>query len=408
MPGYPLAPLEHTQLRELFMAVWNWDQGRLDYFQFDELRKIAKFAVKHDIRSADVATLSAATGLPFKPAADPSYKPWRNYGRIFKAAFLVSERGKLAEPTPVAKLLAEDGQVNSDEYFHFMAEATTDPSPARDNWNSSANHRYPLLFALRFMLARAAVGITETSLEQIVGAYSETTLTGAEDDTAFLGIIYAARAPVAGARQAKESLRVLSQLSYLSLDRSNITVSLDRDDAMQIFQQLSPVSGSRLHDGNEEIRRVAGLFVAARDDLDFEYSNTVVSDTFEAGFEEGGRVERIHLKIERNAQLRRAFFTANPSAECDFCGDDTKKSYPWAERILDIHHVLPLCSGARTSISGTVLDDLVANCPTCHRAVHRFYGNWLKKNKKKDFADAAEAKAVYQAAKAEYHGASNA
>ncbi|THF51058.1 HNH endonuclease [Allorhizobium terrae] len=388
--------------------MWNWDQGRLDYFQFDELRKIAKFAIKNDLRSTNVAALSTATGLPFRPASDPLYKPWRNYSRVFKATLLISKNGKVAQPTPIANLMAQDGQVNSDEYFHFLAEATTDPSPARENWNHQANHRFPLLFSLRFLLARAAIGLTETTLDQIVGAYNETALTGGEDDTDFLAIVDSARAIVPKSRQAKESLKVLSQLSYLSLDRSKITVSLDRDDAMQIFQQLAPVYGARFSDGDEEIRRIANLFVAARDDLDFDYSNTVVSDTFEAGFEEGGRIERIHLKIERNAQLRRAFFEKYPSARCDFCAEDTSKSYPWAERILDIHHVLPLCSGARTSKSGTVLDDLVANCPTCHRAVHRFYGQWLKKNKKKDFADASEAKVVYQAAKAEYCGVSNA
>ncbi|MGO8118028.1 HNH endonuclease signature motif containing protein [Rhizobium leguminosarum] len=390
------------------MAVWSWDQGRLDYFQFDELRKMAKFVVAHDVKAADVASVSAAIGLPFKPATDPLYKPWRNYGRVFKAAFLVSERGKIAEPTPIAKLLAQDGQVNSDEYFHFLAEATTDPSPARRDWDALANHRYPLLFSLRFILARAAVGINTTTLDQIIGAYNETTLTGDEGDEDFLGIINQARSPAPDSRQAKESLRVLSQLSYLNLGQASITVSLDKDDASQIFQELAPVTVPRQPDPNEEIRSIAKLFVAARDELDFEYSNTVLSDTFQAGFEEGGRVERIHLKIERNAQLRRAFFNQNPSAVCDFCGDDTKKSYPWSERILDIHHVLPLCSGARTSKSGTVLDDLVANCPTCHRAVHRFYGNWLKKNEKKDFTDAAEAKAVYRAAKSEYRGATNA
>ncbi len=390
------------------MSIWSWDQGRLDYFQFDELRKMAKFAVDHDLRACNVAALSAATGLPFKPADDPLYKPWRNYSRVFKAALLVSQNGQVAEPTPVARLLAQDGQVNSDEYFHFLAEATTDPSPARVDWDSAVDHRFPLLFSLRFILARAAVGVYNTALDQIIGAYNETNLTGDEDDGAFLGIIHSARSSVAETRQAKESLRVLSQLSYLNLDRSSITVSLDRDDAMQIFQQLAPVMGARAEDADQEIRRISALFPAARDDLDFEYSNTVVSDTFEAGFEEGGRVERIHLKIERNSQLRRAFFTAKPSSVCDFCGDDTKKSYPWSERILDIHHVLPLCSGARTSKSGTVLDDLVANCPTCHRAVHRFYGKWLKENKKKDFADALEAKTIYDAAKTEYRGAKNA
>lgn len=389
------------------MSAWSWDQGRLDYFQFDELRKIAKVAIDNDLRSINAAPLTKAIGLPFLPD-NPNYKPWRNYSRIFKATFLVSQRGQIAEPTPVAKLLAQDGQVNSDEYFHFLAEASTDPSPSRENWDSKANHRFPLLFALRFILARAAINISTTTLAQIIGAYSETTLSGEEDDTVFLNIIHQNRHSVPDSRQAKESLRVMSQLSYLSLDKNSITVSLAKEDAIQIFQELAPIKGPRQPDGNAEIRRLADLFVAARDDLDFEYSNTIVSDTTEAGFEEGGRVERTHLKIERNAQLRRAFFAAKPSAICDFCGNDTNDLYPWSERVLDIHHVLPLCSGARTSKTGTVLDDLVANCPSCHRAVHRFYSNWLKKMKKQDFADAVEAKSVYEAAKASYRGANNA
>lgn len=389
------------------MSAWSWDQGRLDYFQFDALRKMAKCALKNDLRSVDTATLIKNTNLPFHPN-NPRYKPWRNYSRVFKAAFLISQNGKVAEPTPLAKLLAVDGQVNSDEYFHFLAEATTEPSPARDNWDSNANHRFPLLFSLRFILARAAIGISETTLDQIVGAYFEENFKGDEDDENFLAIINKKRVIIADSRQAKESLRVMSQISYISLNRNLISVSLAQDDAAQIFQQLAPVTGNRLPDGNAEIRRISNLFIAARDDLDFEYSNTVVSDTFEAGFEEGGRIERTHLKIERNAQLRRLFFTKKPSSVCDFCNSNTQESYPWAERVLDIHHVLPLCSGARTSKSGTVLDDLVANCPTCHRAVHRFYSQWLKKTKKKDFADAAEAQMVYEAAKSEYCGANNA
>ena len=30
---------------------WRWDQGRFAFFQFDELRKIAKFAVGHDLKA---------------------------------------------------------------------------------------------------------------------------------------------------------------------------------------------------------------------------------------------------------------------------------------------------------------------------------------------------------------------
>lgn len=381
--------------------MWNWDQGRLDYFQFDELRKIAKFAMTNDLKAVDVNDIATATGLPFLPK---NYRPWRNYSRVFKLMMLATDSGTGSKPTPLAKLLSEDGKVTTDEFFHFLAEATTHPSPALSGWDHTAEMRYPLLFVLKFILARAKQGLMTTPISTIVAAYDASGFVGDEDQTAFLGIIKKTYAPLNGQRQANESIRALSQISYLSTDRTSVTVSLDEDDAADLFLQLNPVAGDRLADGDAEIQRITALYGSAIADLDFEYTNTVLSDAEEAGFTEGGRVEKTHLKIERNAKLRQAFFTANPSPVCDFCGSNTLKSYPWATRILDIHHVLPLCSGARTNAQGTVLKDLVANCPTCHRAVHRYYDKWMKENEKKDFEDANQARAIYDEAKKAYKG----
>jgi hypothetical protein len=383
--------------------MWNWDQGRLNYFQFDELRKIAKFAMKHDLKAVDVDEMVKATGLPYLPKK-PGYKPWRNYSRTFKLMMLATGAGASSSATPLAKLLSEDGKVTTDEFFHFLAEATTDPSPALSGWDHKAKHRFPLLFALKFILTRANEGLLTTGINAIVAAYAKSGFVGDEDQTAFLGIAKKTYAPIPGQRQANESIRVLSQISYLNTDRSSVTVSLDETDAMDLFEQLAPVTGARKADGDAEIQRITALYGNAIAELDFEYPNTVLSDTEEAGFAEGGRVEKTHLKIERNAKLRQAFFAANPSPICHFCGTNTVKSYPWSPRILDIHHVLPLCSGARTSSKGTILNDLVANCPTCHRAVHRFYDIWMKKNKKKDFEDATQARAVYEDARKAYKG----
>ena len=90
--------------------MWRFDQGRIEYFQFDELRKIAKFAVAKDLRSASRGPLVSATGLPFLPA-DAAYPPWRNYSRVFRTAMLVAKIGGVARPTRVAELLAQDGVV---------------------------------------------------------------------------------------------------------------------------------------------------------------------------------------------------------------------------------------------------------------------------------------------------------
>lgn len=383
--------------------MWNWDQGRLDYFQFDSLRKIAKYALAHDLKSSNHAALQHAIGLPFSPV-DPQYLPWRNYSRTFKLSMLVSEKAGVAQPTSIAVLLANDGKITTDEYFHFLAQATTDPSPALQSWDANAAIRFPLLFALKYVLTRAAVGDQVTPLKEIVDAYAASGLTGDEDQVEFLGAVNAAKPSLPTQRQAVESLRVLAQISYLSCSRSELVVSLDKEDALDIFKQLSAVGGARQVDGNREIERIAALYPAATAELQLEYSHTVVNDAVDAGFAEGNRVEKTHLRIERNSKLRKAFFDDNPSAVCDFCGTDTQGDYPWADRVLDIHHLLPLCSGTRTTKKGTALDDLVANCPTCHRAVHRYYGQWLKDRGQKDFSDAAEARAVYEEAKQKYAG----
>lgn len=167
-------------------------------------------------------------------------------------------------------------------------------------------------------------------------------------------------------RQPAESLRVLAQISYLSLSSNVIFVSLSRDDARDIFDQLSPLPGTPLADGNEEIKRRTDQFVAATAEFELDYVSSAISDVEDAGFSsttsfaEGAKSRKTHLVIERNGKIREAFFKANPSAVCDFCGMDTGGSYPWTNRILDVHHLLPLCSGARTSKQGTLLDDLVA------------------------------------------------
>lgn len=387
--------------------MWNWDQGRLDYFQFDNLKKIARFGAKNDLRLADQPALSAATGLEYKPV-DPRYPPWRNYGRSFKSALICAADGTGSKLTKVGALLASDGGITTDEYFHFLAEATTDPLPALKEWDHTADMRYPLLFSLKFLLARAAMGMDTTSISQIVASYGASGFVGDEDQSDFINLVNAGHDAATVDRQAAESIQVIAQISYLSLDRRNVTVSLSKEDALNIFQQLAPIGGDPLEDGSAEIFRITDLFQAAVDDLELDYASTAVSDVEEAGFSstttfaEGAKTRKTHLVIERNGKIRSEFFKANPSAICDFCATDTGAAYPWTPRILDVHHLLPLCSGARTSKNGTMLDDLVAVCPTCHRAVHRYYDGWLKASGQKDFLDAEQAKMVYVEAKKAY------
>lgn len=376
---------------------WRWDQGRFAFFQFDELRKIAKFAVGHDLKATTRKPLVDATGLPFLPD-DDDYLPWRNYSRVFRTAMIVAQVGGLAEPTKVARLLAADGLVTSDEYFHFLAMAFTDPHPSFREWKPSATPRFPLLFTLKFLLARANMGAPVVSYGEIVQAYAQSGFSGDEGQTEFIELanqVWLGAAP----RQARESIKTISQITYLSATKTAVTVSLEPGDALDIFHSLEALQGNQAGDSESEINRRSNFFESAVSGLELEYSKTVLDQVVEAGFNEGTRVERTHIRLERNAAVRRAFFKANPTTECDVCGRDTHSEYPWADRVLDIHHVLPLCSGIRSSAEGTVLSDLVAICPTCHRAVHRFYSVWMKDQGRKDFSDGGEARGVYEVAK---------
>jgi hypothetical protein len=392
--------------------MWHWDQGHLAYFQFDALRQISVFIMAHDFKSARREELLAATGLHFK--APRTHSPWRQYSRTLKLGLLLSEVGTVAVPTPVAEILSKPGLVTCDEYLHFLARAFTEPSPALKDWQPNMAGRYPLLFTLKYLLTKMAVQRQPvSSLDEIIGAYKTTGFVGDEIDADFIAVLagntdYEAAAqsvPKSLRRQARESLRVLSQISYLHLEDRNMIVSLDPADAHTIFDDLHPILGPRADDRESEIRRLADLFKDGSSEDFFDYPNTVVNDIVESGFKEGSKVKKTHITIERNQQLRRAFFEACPSPLCDVCALDTAATYPWTTRVLDLHHLLPLSSGTRVEKSGTTLNDLVPVCPSCHRAVHRFYDIWLSENELEDFPDEHRAREVYRTMKTNFGGA---
>lgn len=403
--------------------MWHWDQGHLSYFQFDALRRIASFVTQHDFHAATRAELAIETGLTF--AGPKTHSPRRQYSRTLKLCLLASEAKvaghSVAVQTEVAELLSRPGAITPDEYFKFLARAFTEPSPALKNWEPNAEVRYPLLFALKYMLAKRAVSPDPVStLDEIIGAYIETGLVGDEDYRAFMGAVggenkygdTGRQAPKDLRRQARESLKVISQISYLHLEGANLSVSLVVKEAQEAFEDLTPVLGPRAHDSDSEIRRLAALCGDSATEDFFDYQNTVANDVVLSGFTEGGRVKQTHITIERNSGLRQAYFTANPTPICDVCNLDTATTYPWATRILDIHHLLPLASGTRVVSVGagkgqarTTFEDLVPICPSCHRAVHRFYDIWLVDRGLNDFPNEELARDAYRTMKAQFKGA---
>ena len=387
--------------------MWSWDQGRMAYFQYDALRAVSRFATNGDLKGSLPEVIRGEIGLDFPPE---HYTPWRNYSRSFKLCLIVSEMNEVAVATDVARLLAETGTVTCDEYLHFVAQATTEPSPALSDWDNNGRIRHPLCFSLKYVLAKTAVtrSNSDIKINEIIGAYINSNFNGSEDQEAFAKItenhtIYEDIAKQYGSnslRQARESIKFLCQISYLHSNRNGITVSLSSEDATAIFDALVPVQGPYCADGNEEIRRISSLFKGGTEHDFFDYQATTISNELDSGFTEGNKVRKSHVVIERNSRLRGKYFSQNPTAICDTCELDTHAKYPWTERILDIHHVLPLSSGTRVdSQKGTLLNDLIALCPTCHRAIHRYYEQYLRKEHKVDFLDSAEAVQIYQAAK---------
>ncbi len=277
----------------------------------------------------------------------------------------------------------------------------------------TAKFRYPLLFSIKYLLTKSAItGNPITGLDEIIGAYCASEFDGSEEDSKFIGLMsnlekyenIGKSTPSNLRRQARESIKVLAQISYLHVIGNDVITTLNNEDATEIFQDLHPFSGYRAKNNDEEILRLANLFKDGSTNTFFEFPHTIINSVVESGFTEGNKVKRTHVTIERNSGLRNAFFLANPTTTCDVCKLDTKKTYPWSDRIMDIHHLLPLSSGTRVESSGTIFSDLVPVCPSCHRAIHRFYDYWLNNNKKIDFKNSKEAHFVYSEMKSVFPG----
>lgn len=95
---------------------------------------------------------------------------------------------------------------------------------------------------------------------------------------------------------------------------------------------------------------------------------------FDVEFSEGSKLRISHIRTERSSKLREFYFqhTDNPN-HCDMCKMDTQRRYPWAERVLELHHLLPLSSPIRVEKNSSSLKDIVGLCPSCHRATHKYY-----------------------------------
>jgi hypothetical protein len=110
------------------MHNWRFDQGRLQYFQFDEIKKIAcglytlDGVKKPAADEMDVVrdVLSHFSDLPFYPN---DYTVWRNYGRVFEVMLLATSSNDRIIVTDLCKKIAENpNDMDSDDYLAYFAQ----------------------------------------------------------------------------------------------------------------------------------------------------------------------------------------------------------------------------------------------------------------------------------------------
>jgi hypothetical protein len=386
---------------------WRWDQGRLEYSEFDNIRAIAKALCGLEniaLRGASDlirAQLVSSTGLSF-PAGPNAL--WRNYGRVFGFCLLVTEvRGKLICTELGHKLcLSGSDELTSDDYFGHFIRRFYYPAPMFQGYSNKGVQLFPGCSLLKFLLGRLQQGKEpKASVDEILSHLVANQCRGDESLSFYQSLSPAHREfSVSEKRQVREVVRFLSQLSILKWDRPYIYLDVDNvEEASSLVLALAtPFKKPRKADSAAELLQLGETGDGAV--ITLPMTSLDPSDNF---VREGGRKSVTHMRVERSSRLRNFLFSSiEPPFLCDICRIETGIPYPWTSNLLEVHHLLPLSSPIRVGKKKTSLDDLVPLCPNCHKATHSFYTGWLKSHRQDDFTTHAEAKSVYDLAKTSY------
>jgi hypothetical protein len=385
------------------MTLWRFDQGRLGYFQFDEIKRIAislaeidgieKPSLDNDILRK---VLSTHTTSPFAPA---NYTVWRNYKRVFGCLLLATDIAGRIVCTDLCKILAGDqGDIDIDDYLRHFSVNFYYPSPIFEGYNNKEKLVFPVVSIVKFLISefilKGKISITTDDIANYLIANDTTGLEPLEFYTKlkpkkFQGDF----------RQPRELIRFISQFSFLKWSNPNLYLEVtNKEEAIQILELLEPQIAARQPVAGAELLRLGSNFQGtALGNLTISQINVIDTE-----FTEGSKVRVTHLRTERSAKLRDFYFanTEHPHI-CDMCTMDTVQKYPWVDRIIELHHLLPLSSPVRVETGKTSIKDIAGVCPSCHRATHKFYNRWLKGKGLKDFQNYEEARHIYEVAKQE-------
>lgn len=378
---------------------WRWDQGRLGYFQFENICAIARVLKSMDGIALDTKDdllrkpLEMNTELPFAPA---HYKVWRNYARVFQCAMLATKFENRLIITELCQNLAGEIPFSPDEYLNFVFSHFQYPYPAFEKYDPAMPMTFPFIAILKFLISRKDKSV---SLDDVFSYVIGNECTGLEEVSHYRNLHKTSRAPDGDeGRQVREMLVFMGQASYIRwFDKRLYLDTIDFDTVLSAT--IPFVMGDREKDPVKEFLRLASLGKNVQtQNLDIQLRDRAIS---EFTVREGRKAFGFHQKIERSPLLRAHFFKIHPVFVCDICGLCPMEKYPWLEdsNILELHHILPLSATLNSNGATTTLDDLKPLCPTCHRSIHVFYKIKLAEWNIQDFSSRNMARDVYELAK---------
>jgi len=386
-------------------TTWRWDQGRLTYFQFDNLKAIAQSLLRLEgvVLNLDGDPLrdelERSTGLPFAPN---TYKVWRNYKRVFECSFLATDLDGRLYITDFCKRLAleDSGEMDVDEYLSLYVPRFRYPFSGFTHYNPSQPAIYPFCAIIKKLLSDFLIRRQATlSLDDVFSLLIGNGCTGMEPLEHYSTLKRTSRAPQGDeGRQVREMMIFVSQLSLLKWDNGLLHLDIasrDFEDYDGFHQLVTPVFTEPKASEEEDFVAITTLTGAIVYPFKLQSREAPTDDIFI----EGKRTRITHIKIERSPLLRRLYLRTHPGTTCDMCVANMRERYPWTENILEVHHLLPLSSALTVTSEGTSLADVVGICPNCHKSTHAFYRKWLNENRLEDFRNKNEARVVYNQAK---------
>lgn len=173
---------------------WRWDQGRLDYFRFDMIKRIASTLcslenVKLRVRIDPLrSNLVSSTNLSFAPGY---YKVWRNYKRVFGCCLLAADIDGQMICTEICHRIAAPSpdDMPADVYFGNFIKRFYFPSPIFEGYANRGAQHFPVCAILKLLLARLRTGQQPVvTIDEIVSFLVANNCTGEESVEFYAGL----------------------------------------------------------------------------------------------------------------------------------------------------------------------------------------------------------------------------